>query len=66
MSIGRSWCIVLCSLWSQSLANFKVLSPIISNMSESQYQWAFQRIQRYIVEGDCYQVNLAQRFSAQG
>ncbi|MCE9633844.1 MAG: aminodeoxychorismate synthase component I [Methylophilales bacterium] len=44
---------------------FKVLSPIISNMSESQYQSAFQRIQRYIVEGDCYQVNLAQRFSAQ-
>ncbi|MFM9912783.1 MAG: aminodeoxychorismate synthase component I [Methylophilaceae bacterium] len=43
---------------------FSVTSSVVSNMSESQYQQAFQRIQRYIVEGDCYQVNLAQRFSA--
>jgi para-aminobenzoate synthetase component 1 len=28
------------------------------------YQRAFARIQRYIAAGDCYQVNLAQRFAA--
>lgn len=43
---------------------FKALSPVTSNMTESQYSQAFQQIQRYIVEGDCYQVNLAQRFTA--
>lgn len=34
-----------------------------SNMSHEKYTEAFQRIQQYLVEGDCYQVNLAQRFS---
>ncbi len=33
-------------------------------MSLTSYESAFDRIKRYIVEGDCYQVNLAQRFSA--
>jgi para-aminobenzoate synthetase component 1 len=50
---------------AQSATNqFRVTSDVQSNMSESQYQQAFQQIQRYIVDGDCYQVNLAQRFSA--
>ncbi len=35
----------------------------VSNMSRSDYAAAFHRIQRYLTEGDCYQVNLAQRFS---
>lgn len=33
-----------------------------SDMSEEYYFSAFQRIQEYIRQGDCYQVNLAQRF----
>lgn len=33
-----------------------------SDMSEAHYFAAFQRIQDYIRHGDCYQVNLAQRF----
>lgn len=45
--------------------SFKVTSPVTSNMTEAQYIAAFQRILHYIHEGDCYQVNLAQRFSAQ-
>jgi len=43
---------------------FTVTSPIQSNMDKYTYAHAFRVIQRYIHEGDCYQVNLAQRFSA--
>lgn len=43
---------------------FKLDSPVVSNMDEANYAAAFNKIQRYIQEGDCYQVNLAQRFSA--
>lgn len=32
--------------------------------SQQQYASAFERIQHYLREGDCYQVNYAQRFSA--
>ena len=44
--------------------NFKVTSAIASNFSEQTYSEAFKRVQQYIKAGDCYQVNLAQRFSA--
>jgi para-aminobenzoate synthetase component 1 len=43
---------------------FAVLSPIVSNLDRAAYAAAFARIQRYIRDGDCYQVNFAQRFSA--
>jgi len=43
---------------------FRVLTEIRHNMRREDYARAFARIQRYIVEGDCYQVNLTQRFSA--
>jgi len=42
---------------------FEVLSEIHSNMDEEFYARAFNKIKHYIREGDCYQVNLAQRFS---
>lgn len=45
-------------------ARFCITSPITSNMARESYAAAFHRIKRYITEGDCYQVNLAQRFSA--
>lgn len=35
-----------------------------SDMSEAEYGAAFARVQHYLREGDCYQVNLAQRFCA--
>jgi para-aminobenzoate synthetase component 1 len=44
--------------------DFSVDSEVASNMSFAAYGQAFRRIQHYIREGDCYQVNLAQRFSA--
>jgi para-aminobenzoate synthetase component 1 len=43
---------------------FNVLSNVESNMSEETYEQAFTKIKSYIREGDCYQVNLAQRFNA--
>lgn len=42
---------------------FRVTGTIESNMSRQQYANAFHQVQSYILEGDCYQVNLAQRFS---
>ncbi|HHZ71125.1 MAG TPA: aminodeoxychorismate synthase component I [Methylococcaceae bacterium] len=44
---------------------FKVLGAIQSNMTPAQYGTAFDQIKTYLKEGDCYQVNLAQRFSCQ-
>lgn len=46
------------------LAGFRVLGDVVSNMDRARYGRAFQRIRNYIREGDCYQVNLAQRFAA--
>lgn len=43
---------------------FRVARPPRSNMTREAYGCAFRRIKSYIREGDCYQVNLAQRFSA--
>ncbi|MDD5364615.1 MAG: aminodeoxychorismate synthase component I [Gallionellaceae bacterium] len=40
------------------------VGPMRSNFDPAAYRQAFARIQRYIAAGDCYQVNLAQRFSA--
>ncbi|WP_019530010.1 aminodeoxychorismate synthase component I [Dasania marina] len=34
------------------------------NTSKAEYQQAFTQVQRYIQAGDCYQINLTQRFSA--
>ena len=45
-------------------APFRVTSPIASNMTRERYGRAFRRLQGYIRDGDCYQVNLAQRFAA--
>lgn len=46
-----------------SLRPFRVREDVRSNMDRETYARAFARIKRYIREGDCYQVNLAQRFS---
>jgi para-aminobenzoate synthetase component 1 len=43
---------------------FKVTGEILSNMDKKSYIDAFNRIKHYLKEGDCYQVNLAQRFAA--
>ena len=43
---------------------FTLDGPFEESLSYEQYQAAFARIQHYLQEGDCYQVNLTQRFSA--
>ena len=43
---------------------FSLKTPFVSNMTESEYAQKFARVQEYIQSGDCYQVNLAQRFSS--
>ncbi|MFM9836137.1 MAG: aminodeoxychorismate synthase component I [Methylophilaceae bacterium] len=57
----------LCALFEDSFlaiqTQFEVTCPIQSNFSETTYASAFKLVQQYIQAGDCYQVNLAQRFS---
>ncbi|MFV1921395.1 MAG: aminodeoxychorismate synthase component I [Methylotenera sp.] len=45
-------------------SSFVTTSDTVSNFSKEQYIEAFNQIKRYIRAGDCYQVNLAQRFTA--
>jgi len=53
---------------ARSRVPFRVLDRVCSNLSRGRYLHAVGRIQHYLREGDCYQVNLAQRFAvpAQG
>jgi len=48
----------------RSAAPFRVLGEIKANMDKTGYFRAFDRIKHYLAEGDCYQINLSQRFSA--
>lgn len=43
-------------------SHFRVEGKLHCNLNDASYAKAFQRIQNYIHEGDCYQVNLAKRF----
>ena len=43
---------------------FRVHGKITSNFTPDSYAVAFARVQDYLQAGDCYQINLAQRFSA--
>jgi len=43
---------------------FVVTGAPRSDLSAARYAQAFARVQHYLHEGDCYQVNLAQRFCA--
>lgn len=45
-------------------SSFRVLEAVRCNMTRENYCDAFQRIKHYLRQGDCYQVNLAQRFSS--
>ena len=47
-----------------SQSAFQVHGRITSNFSRASYEVAFAAIQAYLRAGDCYQINLAQRFAA--
>ncbi|HFZ8993162.1 TPA: aminodeoxychorismate synthase component 1 [Citrobacter freundii] len=44
---------------------FALTRPWQSNMTREQYGEKFRQVQDYLHSGDCYQVNLAQRFAAE-
>jgi len=46
------------------ISTFSLGEEFKSNLSEAGYRAAFDSIKAYIRAGDCYQVNLAQKFSA--
>lgn len=54
--------------WQQQVAPssqpFAMVSRWQSNLSEQEYADRFNAIQHYLRSGDCYQINLTQRFSA--
>lgn len=43
---------------------FHLDAPMRGDISAEQYRQAFERVQQYIQAGDCYQINLTQRFRA--
>ncbi len=45
-------------------ADFRLEGDFTANITAADYRSAFDRIQAYIQAGDCYQVNLAQRFTS--
>jgi para-aminobenzoate synthetase component I len=44
-------------------SSFRVLDRVTPNMSHGRYLESIARIKQYLREGDCYQVNFAQRFA---
>lgn len=44
--------------------SFQLSSTWQSNMQPAEYRDKFNQVQDYLISGDCYQINLAQRFTA--
>jgi len=49
---------------AQTSPAFEIKADWQSNLSKHAYQNKFKQVQNYLLSGDCYQINLAQRFSA--
>ena len=49
----------------QAESSYSAVGEVVSNMTEEQYKQKFAIVKDYIGAGDCYQVNLAQRFTAE-
>lgn len=61
------WDALVARLAGPSLADpppFRVLAQPVPNLTRAQYARAFGRVLAHIRDGDCYQVNLTQRFAA--
>jgi para-aminobenzoate synthetase component 1 len=48
----------------EAVGSFRVEGSAESNLNAAAYAQAFARVQAYLHEGDCYQVNLARRYEA--
>jgi len=46
------------------LQRFSLKSSWQADITKSEYQEKFQQVQDYLLSGDCYQINLTQRFSS--
>jgi len=51
-------------LAERSRQPFRITGPLASNLTRESYARRFRRVIDFIHAGDCYQINLAQRFSA--
>lgn len=54
----------LAGMEGPEVTSFHVCSDVQSNFNSEQYAQAYAQVQAYLQSGDCYQINLAQRFSA--
>ncbi len=65
---GRDWDHLI-ELFSRPPAplpgGYTILSAPVSNLTRAGYDAAFERAKHYIAAGDCYQINLTQRYTAQ-
>lgn len=52
------------SLYREESAPFALTSDWQANMDKAGYQARFDQVHEHLLAGDCYQINLAQRFSA--
>ena len=50
---------------SNTTSKFSLNTPCHARWTLQNYQHAFQKVQDYIVAGDCYQINLTQEFNAE-
>ncbi|ABL99893.1 aminodeoxychorismate synthase component I [Shewanella amazonensis] len=49
---------------AESNTSFSLLTEFTPQITRDQYQQKFNQVQSYLASGDCYQINLTQRFSA--
>lgn len=49
---------------TEKCGDFHLLAHMCGDLRPAQYRSAFDRVQQYIQAGDCYQINLTQRFRA--
>lgn len=59
------WAAPATAITPETNANFRLTTPWQSNMSATEYTQRINRVHEYLRAGDCYQINLAQRFSAE-
>lgn len=52
------------TLKQHSQASFSLTTTWHANMDKTSYEKKFAEVQNYLLNGDCYQINLAQRFTA--
>ncbi|MCL1144531.1 aminodeoxychorismate synthase component I [Shewanella marinintestina] len=52
-------------LTEKTNCTFKLTSQWHNQLTKLEYQQRFEQVQKYLLSGDCYQINLTQRFSAE-